>query len=341
MTSDALAPAPSTALTVIDRGTSGMLSIRELQDRRLAILDVMANVLENGKDYGRIPGTDKPTLFKPGGEQLMLTFSLAATDPTIEDLATDDQIRYRLRVPIENAVGRVLAVGVGEASTNEEKYRWRKAVCDEEWEETPESLRREKWFKGRNEKPWKGKQIRTSPADLANTALKMAHKRAFIHGVLLATGASSVFNQDLEDFNKELQESVIEGDVVARSAPASKPAVDPPAAAEPSAPPAAKVAAPRAPTLGPLVTEPRRVKEVKENKGQYWITLHGEPKDGQYERSYSTRDVKKADEIRRFVGTDHLVRLGYEENDWQGRTYRNVKGFAVDDAAPTMFSTGK
>jgi hypothetical protein len=194
----------ATALSVIDRG-----AVPQLQSRMQLILDVMATALEMGKDYGRIPGTgDKPTLYKSGAEKLLLTFSLAAGQPTVADLSTADDVRYRLTVPIASADGRILAVGIGEASSNEEKYRWRKPICDDEYADTPASLRRERWFKG--SPPYKGKQIRTSPADVANTILKMSHKRALIHATLLATGASSVFNQDLEDFTKELRDSLLE-----------------------------------------------------------------------------------------------------------------------------------
>ncbi len=100
--------------------------------------------------------------------------------PNVEDLSTSDAVRYRVSVPIEAADGRILAAGIGEASTDEEKYRWRKPVCDEEFEETPAELRRLKWFRGR-EGGYQGKQVRTSPADLANTVL-VAHKRAFVGG---------------------------------------------------------------------------------------------------------------------------------------------------------------
>src|SRR4051812_6500875 len=105
------------ALQVIDRGAG--TAIQQLQSRMQTILDVMANVLEDGKDYGKIPGTDKPTLYKPGAEKLMLTFQLAAARPTLEDLSNEDEIRYRVNVPIEGIDGRVIAVGVGEASSNE------------------------------------------------------------------------------------------------------------------------------------------------------------------------------------------------------------------------------
>jgi len=282
---------------------------------------VMANVLEEGKDYGKIPGTDKPTLYKPGAEKLMLTFELAAAEPHLDDLSTPDEIRYRIRVPIEASDGRVVAVGIGEGSSNEEKYRWRRPVCDEEFAETPEHLRREKWFKGFQNKPaYKGKQIRTSPADVANTILKMAHKRAFVHGTLLATGASSVFNQDLEDFTKEVREAVIEADEkpkVQRASEKGKPAAETKAVDSPA-----------------LVTEARKVKAVTvrqdRNKKDFWVLFL----DGDV-HEYTTRAQAAADELKKFAGTDHLVRVHYKTNDFNGVTYYNIDTFVIADAADT------
>ena len=100
--------------------------------------------------------------------------------------------------------GVFVGAGIGECSSNEEKYKWRKVVCDQEFEETPLDRRREKWCKGwGNKGPYKQKQVRTEPADLANTILKMAKKRGLIDAVLTATAASDCFTQDLEDLPPE------------------------------------------------------------------------------------------------------------------------------------------
>jgi hypothetical protein len=299
----------TTDIAVIDRGAG--TGIAQMQARSALIRQVMANVLEEGKDYGKIPGTDKPTLFKPGAEKLCLTFALGAVAPTVDDLSTSDAVRYRVSVPIEAADGRILAVGIGEASTDEEKYRWRKPVCDEEFEETPAELRRLKWFRGR-EGGYQGKQVRTSPADLANTVLKMAHKRAFVGGTLLATGASSVFNQDIEDFAEELRENVIADE------------------GEPAAPKAVKRASDKkaapAPEPKGLATEPRALKDIRvfgKDKNNYAVVLVGDPQE------YTTKDAALALELEQFKGTDHPLRITYEDNPWQGKIYHNIKSFAV------------
>lgn len=166
------------------------------------IQQVMAETMIKDVHYGVIPGTQKPTLFKAGAEKILSTFRIAAHPKEIEDLSTHDEIRYRVKVfgvAMENE--QVLfGVGIGECSSNEEKYKWRRPVCDEEFNETPDDRKRLKWSKGYGDKPnYQQKQIRTNPSDVANTILKMAKKRAQIDMTLTATGASDVFDQDLED----------------------------------------------------------------------------------------------------------------------------------------------
>lgn len=305
---------------VIDRGAG--LAVQQLQARMQTILEVMANVLEEGKDYGRIPGTDKPTLYKPGAEKLMLTFNLAAGEPRIEDLSTSDEIRYRVGVPIESADGRP-RWGIGEASSNEEKYRWRKPVCQEEFEETPDHLKREKWFKGKDRSPaYKGKQVRTSPPDVANTVLKMGHKRAFIGGTLLATGASSVFNQDLEDFTKEMQASILDTDPTIVAGPSRTPVT-----------PAQRTSVKNA--AGPT-TDARKLKDIRvfgKDNNNHAVSLEGDPNE------YTTKDAKLAADLKGFKGTDHLIRIRYDDNEWQGKTYHNIKSFSIDDVPTSPQST--
>lgn len=163
----------------------------------------------SGTHYGLVPGCgNKPTLFKAGAEKLMMTFRLAA-DPQVQEIPTDDGITFRVICRITNqATGVFLGSGIGECSSKEEKYNWRKAVCDGEYNETPEDKRRGKWVKGfKNEPDKQIKQVRTNPPDIANTVLKMAKKRALVDAILTVTAASDIFDQDLEDMPEALRQS--------------------------------------------------------------------------------------------------------------------------------------
>lgn len=176
------------------------LTAAEVRAQVNLIQEVMKAVMKEGTHFGKVPGCgDKNTLLKPGAEKIMATFKLAA-DPTPEDLSTPDCVKYRMKVRILTFGGQFVGAGVGECSTDEEKYKWRKAVCKQEFDATPENQRRVKWDKY-------GKsfdQVRTQPADLANTVLKMAKKRALVDAVLTATAASDIFTQDIEDLPEEL-----------------------------------------------------------------------------------------------------------------------------------------
>jgi hypothetical protein len=75
-------------------------------------------------------------------------------------------------------------------------------------------MRRIKHARGKGGTTYKQEQIRTEPADLANTILKMANKRAKMAMVLNVTAASDCFAQDLEDMDDALRDHLTrhEGD---------------------------------------------------------------------------------------------------------------------------------
>lgn len=172
------------------------------------IQEVMRDVMQEDVHYGLIPGCgDKPTLLKAGAEKIMATFRLAA-DPEIEDLSLPDLSRYRIKVRLTSSSGAFVGAGIGECSSDEEKYKWRRTYIQEEYDETPEDRRREKWIKYGKKPAYKIKQVRTNVADISNTILKMAKKRGLMDAVLTATAASDIFTQDIEDLPEGIRENV-------------------------------------------------------------------------------------------------------------------------------------
>lgn len=169
--------------------------------------DVMAEVMRDGTHYGTIPGTKSKSLWKAGAEKLMATFRLSG-DPETEDLSHDGEFHYRVKVRLCTPSGQFIGAGIGECSSLEEKYAWRGVVCDEEFDATPENRRRVKFskYQGRVEKK---KQVRTNPADVSNTILKMAKKRAQVDAVITATAASDIFTQDIEDLPPEIVAEIV------------------------------------------------------------------------------------------------------------------------------------
>ena len=186
---------------------SGRMAVADIISHVAMVQEFMKAVMKPDVHYGVIPGTDKPTLYKQGAEVLCMAFRVSDTY-SVEDLSTPDMVRYRVTCTGSHQIsGTVLGTGMGEASSGEEKYKWRKA-WDDEFDATPENLRRVKMGK------YKTKQVRTEPADLANTILKMANKRAKIAMTINVTACGDMFGQDLEDMDAALREHLTrrEGD---------------------------------------------------------------------------------------------------------------------------------
>lgn len=197
--------AAATAVTVLPQhGSNRALTAVEVRQHVNLIQEVMRSVMKEGVHYGIIPGCKQPSLYKAGSEVLLTTFRIAVS-VVVEDLSSDDMIRYRVHtIGTHQPTGVVVGEGIGECSSNETKYKWRRCYLRQEFDATPETRRRIKYAEGKNGKVYENMEVRTDPADLANTVLKMAKKRAQVDMTLTATGASDVFAQDIEDIPEEL-----------------------------------------------------------------------------------------------------------------------------------------
>lgn len=167
--------------------------VAEVRQSINTIHEALNSIMKKDTHFGTIPGCQKPTLYKAGAEVIIALFKLS-TDPVVDNLSEGGEIRYQVKVNVTTREGVFVGSGIGECSSGEEKYMWRKAVSDKEFENTPETMKRVKY------KPtYEINQVRVNPSDLANTILKMAKKRAMIDAVLTATGASDIFTQDIQD----------------------------------------------------------------------------------------------------------------------------------------------
>lgn len=185
---------------------SGRMAVADIISHVATVQEVMRAVMKKDVHFGIIPGTDKPTLLKPGAEVLCMAFRIADSYQ-VEDLSEANTVRYRVTcIGTHQTTGVVLGTGMGEASSAEEKYKWRKAF-EPEFNATPENMRRKKqgYNKVKREN-YEILQVRTEHADLANTILKMANKRAKMAMVLNVTAASDCFTQDLEDMDEAMRD---------------------------------------------------------------------------------------------------------------------------------------
>lgn len=209
----------NTAVATIDHARFEVMTPAALTSRLTLVQQAMKQSMSKGKDYGTIPGTPKPSLYKAGAEKLCTLFHIAP-DFHSEDLSTHDCVRIRVKcVGTHQLTGTVLGSAIGECSSDESKYKWRRPVCKEEFDETPEDRRRVKWMPGKGGKAYRSTQVRTDPADMANTVMQMAEKRALVAMVRLVTNASEIFTQDVEDIPPEVRPANVDEDGVIHDEP--------------------------------------------------------------------------------------------------------------------------
>lgn len=192
--------------------------------RQVAIIqNVMKSVMKQDEHYGTIPGTNKPSLLKPGAEKLNLVFRLRPEYQITKTELYNGHREYEVvctlyHIPTGQSVGQ----GVGSATTMEGKYRFRggekkdtgKPVPKDYWNlkktdpaKAKELIGGDGFGTAKFDGEWRicelGEKIEhDNPADYYNAVLKMAKKRAHVDAILTATAASDIFTQDTEDMTE-------------------------------------------------------------------------------------------------------------------------------------------
>ena len=210
---------PQNAVVVREQHAVGhTLPLDEVRKRLEFVKQVMANAMEEGVDYGTIPGCgNAKTLLQPGAQKLALTFQIypQILKETLRDFPNyHREYEFTLRVGGPNG-----ADGVGTCSTLESKHRYRqgqricpvcgkdsiikgkaeygggficfekKGGCGAKWpDNAPEIVDQQV---GQIENP--------NPSDQWNSARKIAFKRAMCHAMITYTNSSMLWTSDLED----------------------------------------------------------------------------------------------------------------------------------------------
>jgi hypothetical protein len=202
----------------------------ELVERLDVIKQAQAKAMQVNVDYGVVPGTDKPTLLKPGAEKLSVLFQLDVQLVNEKRWEEGGHLTVISRATVYHApTGARLGYGEGLCTSREKKYGKRKQdrACPECNKAT---IKRSKFPPRDNpdaEPGWycfakvggcganfaaDDKKITDQKAgevenpdlpDTWNTIVKMAEKRARVDAVLAVTGASALFTQDAEDLTPE------------------------------------------------------------------------------------------------------------------------------------------
>ena len=167
---------------------------------------IQKNLKEN-HDFGVIAGTgSKPTLLKPGGEKICMMFGLNPEYEFLEKTENynDGFFAYNIKCTLYRN-GSPVSQGVGNCNSMEKKYRYINSdTIPEGVDPTAVEKITTKWGQVKYKVP------NPHIADLVNTILKMAKKRAFIDAVLQVASLSDVFTQDLEDIREFMQSEHVE-----------------------------------------------------------------------------------------------------------------------------------
>jgi len=199
--------------------------------RNAALMQLRDHMFQVGLHYGEpFKGSGKPTLLKPGAEIILARFKLwpdFIDRGCVERWDGDAPVfHYRYECKLRHReTGEIWGAGLGSCNSMEDKYRWRKQerTCPECG---AAAIKRSRYpeNKPQNQRGWYchtkagGCNAKFAPDDeritsqsegkvpndevftLVNTIDKMAQKRALVAAVLVATGASTYFTQDVEDF---------------------------------------------------------------------------------------------------------------------------------------------
>ena len=143
---------------------------------------LMRDVLQEGTHYDTIKGCGtKPVLLQPGAEKIAYMFKLIPRYEVSRTELGGGHREYDITCTLTDKDGQAVGVGIGLCSTLEKKYRYRK-----DWHT--------------------GQQVENPDiADVYNTVLKMAKKRAFVDAVRSTTAASDIFTQDVDEESMQPQ----------------------------------------------------------------------------------------------------------------------------------------
>jgi len=158
--------------------------IQEAKRQNNALMTMMEKLLQDGIDYGQVPGIPKPFLHQPGAQQLGLVFKFRPEFYKIDSVIEFEQqpvfLSYEYKCKLFHKENDTfLGEGVGSCNNYERKYKY-----------------------------YKDKTLFEDPLDKQNTIIKMAKKRAYVDATLNVTGASRLFTQDADLVEYEMGDGV-------------------------------------------------------------------------------------------------------------------------------------
>lgn len=187
---------PGMALQTAPRPSLAM--VRQVSQDLAVMQQLVGEVLTPQIDWGVIPGVPGRNLFDPGAQKIFAAFNVYAGERRIINMEDDaSRISICVEVPlIARETGRVVATGVGAASTLETKYKYR-------WVDDPKAWGLDELtIAGLKTKKSDSRTMYRVPnpehSELLNTIIKIASKRAEVDAAESLPGVATVLRQLFE-----------------------------------------------------------------------------------------------------------------------------------------------
>jgi hypothetical protein len=323
-----------------------VMNLAVAKQRLKEFREFVQEYLVENEDYGVIPGTQKPTLYKPGADKLCEIYGLADDYVIVQQVEDYDRglFDYTMKCNLtKKGSGIFVASGLGNCNSYESKYRWRegKRKCPACGAEAIIKGREEygggwlcfakkggcgsKFLDGdkRITEQTIGRVLNPDMSDSKNTILKMSLKRSKVSAVLSATRSSGLFTQDMEDLEPGAEEprtvapaqAPAQPAKAATSPPAKAPAAkkqppketaQPAAQAAPSGPPKANI-----PPMEPTGTNGKQKKDLKTWARELAAKVQSSPDQLVFflKRILRVEDLKGAPEGQKIVALNALERV--------------------------------
>lgn len=154
----------SNSLTIIEG--MELQQVQNTMEKISQFQGVIQKTLHQNHDFGVVPGTNKPTLLKPGAEKILMLMGLRSEFDIVDSTRDFEKgfFQYQVRCKLYKD-SLLITEGLGACNTREKKY------------------------------------IKSDAYTIDNTVLKMAKKRALVDATLLVASLSDVFTQDMEDLD--------------------------------------------------------------------------------------------------------------------------------------------
>ncbi|MCX6164310.1 MAG: hypothetical protein NTU73_05525 [Ignavibacteriae bacterium] len=181
-----------------------MLPIEEMKKWYEKMTEFGKEILKLNIDYGLLEGSDKPALLKPGAEKIKKAFGLQVERmDCVREIFNIDKnyMDYTYKCVITSKNGLRLGICDGNANSKENKFRY--IFKPSEKVPVKKDLDRMKiegkgkWKKISDKWVWFERGENPDVLSLKNSIQKIAQKRAFVGAILMATGASEFFTQDI------------------------------------------------------------------------------------------------------------------------------------------------